>query len=260
MSEWLTGKRALVIGGGSGIGRAVVDALHEEGASVCVLELDPDKSRTLALESPQAVVVSGDATTPEANRAAVARVIEQLGGLDVLISCVGVFDFYRRLEEIDTAALGAAFDEIFDVNVKSILYGVQAALPGLRSTRGNIVLTASTSAYYPGRGGTLYAASKFAVRGLVTTLAYELAPEVRVNAVAPGGTLGTDLSGVAALGLGERRLSRPDREQNLAARTPLHIAMQAADHAGSYVFLASDRACGITGSVVHSDGGMGIRT
>ena len=71
----------------------------------------------------------------------------------------------------------------------------------LRRTGGSVVLTVSTSGFYPGRGGVLYVASKFAVRGCVIALAHELAPEVRVNGVAPGGTLGTELTGPASLDL-----------------------------------------------------------
>ena len=150
---------------------------------------------------------------------------------------------------------------MFAVNVKSHLHGVKAALPALRASgRGSVVLTESTSAYYPGRGGVLYVSSKFAVRGLVTTLAYELAPEIRVNGVAPGGTLNTDLRGLASLGLHERRLDdTPGREAELAGRVPLQVALSGADHAWSYVFLASDRARGITGDVVHPDGGIAVK-
>jgi NAD(P)-dependent dehydrogenase (short-subunit alcohol dehydrogenase family) len=107
----------------------------------------------------------------------------------------------------------------------------------------------------------LYVSSKFAVRGLITALAHELAPHIRVNGVAPGGTLGTDLRGLESLGWRDRRLDdRPDREAELAARVPLRVALSGADHAWSYVFLASDRARGITGDVVHPDGGIGIKT
>jgi len=149
---------------------------------------------------------------------------------------------------------------MFAVNVKSHLHSVKAALPSLQASGGAIILTESTSAYYPGRGGVLYVASKFAVRGIVTALAHELAPDVRVNGVAPGGTLNTDLRGLDSLGLNDRRLDdTPGRAAELADRVPLHVALSGTDHAWSYVFLASERARGITGGVVHPDGGIGVK-
>jgi NAD(P)-dependent dehydrogenase (short-subunit alcohol dehydrogenase family) len=257
---WLDGKRALVVGGGSGIGRAVVDAFLDEGARVGVLELDPDKCTRIEKELPEIPIIAGDASTFAANQEAVERTTLALGGLDALVNCVGVFDFYRGLSELPTDRIDAAFDEVFAVNAKSHLLSVKAALPALRESGGSVVLTGSTSGFYPGRGGVLYVASKFAVRGLVVALAHELAPEIRVNGVAPGGTLGTDLRGAESLDLRDRRLDAgPGREADLRARTPLSVALSGADHAGSYVFLASDRSRGITGTFIHSDGGIGVK-
>jgi phthalate 3,4-cis-dihydrodiol dehydrogenase len=257
---WLDGKRALIVGAGSGIGRAVVTAFYEEGARVAALELAEDKADRLAAELPGCLVSRGDATRVADARAAVNAVTGAFGGLDVLVNCVGIFDFYRGIADIDDDQLDGAFDEIFAVNVKSQLACVRAALPELRRSGGSVVLTVSTSGFYPGRGGILYVASKFAVRGCVIALAHELAPRVRVNGVAPGGTLGTELTGPASLGLADRVLgSAPDREQDLRDRTPLRVALTGEDHTGSYVFLASDRARGITGTIVHSDGGIGVR-
>lgn len=261
MTGWLDGRRALVVGAGSGIGRAVADTFTAEGARVAVLEKDPAKCETLRAELPGAPVVTGDATTRADNEAAVRSAAETFGGLDTLVNCVGIFDFYRGLGELDADLIDQAFDEMFSVNVKSHLHAVKAALPALReSGNGSVILTESTSAYYPGRGGVLYVSSKFAVRGLVTTLAYELAPDVRVNGVAPGGTLNTDLRGLSSLGLNDRRLDdTPGREAELAGRVPLRVALSGEDHAWSYVFLASDRARGITGDVVHPDGGIAVK-
>ena len=257
---WLDGKRALVVGAGSGIGRAVLEAFRSEGAQVAALELDQAKAERLAAELPGCVVSQGDATSLADARTAVRAVAHSFGGLDVLVNCVGIFDFYRGLTDIADDQLDAAFDEVFAVNVKSQLVCVRAALPELRRAGGSVVLTVSTSGFYPGRGGILYVASKFAVRGCVIALAHELAPEVRVNGVAPGGTLGTELTGPRSLGLAGQVLgAAPGREEDLRRRTPLRVALTGEDHAGSYVFLASDRARGITGTVVHSDGGVGVK-
>lgn len=265
MSAWLDGRRALVVGAGSGIGRAVVDAFLQEGARVAVLERDPDKCAALREALPEMPVTEGDATTRAANDDAVAAAVAALGGLDVLVNCVGIFDFYCGVSELDAELIDEAFDEIFRTNVKSHLHSVRAALPALRESAGRgstsvVLLTESTSGYYPGRGGVLYVSSKFAVRGMVTALAHELAPDIRVNGVAPGGTLNTDLRGLASLDLDGKRLDdTPGRAADLAGRVPLQVALSGPDHAWSYVFLASDRARGITGDVLHPDGGMGVK-
>lgn len=260
MNGWLDGRRALVVGAGSGIGRAVVDAFRAEGAIVAVLERDEGKAKAIAETLPDVPVTVGDATTREANDEAVATAVSTFGGLDVLVNCVGVFDFYRGLGDLDAEVIDDAFAEMFSTNVKSHLHAVKSALPALRESRGSIVLTESTSAYHAGRGGVLYVSSKFAVRGLVTSLAYELAPHIRVNGVAPGGTLNTDLRGIPSLGQQSRRLDdTPGRAADLAARTPLGVALSGADHAWSYVFLASSRSRGITGNVIHPDGGIAAR-
>ncbi|MGV0625228.1 3-(cis-5,6-dihydroxycyclohexa-1,3-dien-1-yl)propanoate dehydrogenase [Mycolicibacter minnesotensis] len=260
MTGWLDGKRALVVGAGSGIGRAVVDAFLGEGAQVAVLERDPAKCAALEEELPQVPVTQGDATTAEANERAVAAAVTAFGGLDTLVNCVGIFDFYKGISDISTAELAPAFDEMFQTNVLSHLQSVKAAVPALRAQQGSsITLTESASSYYAGRGGVLYVASKFAVRGLVTTLAHELAPDIRVNGVAPGGTLDTDLRGLRNLSLDDVRLDdTPNRARDLAARTPLHVALTPADHAWSFVFLASDRSRGITATSTHPDGGSGM--
>ena len=262
MTDWLHGKRTLVVGGGSGIGRAVVDAFRAEGARLTVLERDRAKCDKLRDELPGVPVIEGDAITREANEHAVKVAVDSYGGLDALVNCVGVFDFYHGVDDIKADDLATAFDEMFRTNVLSHLQSVKAALPWLRTGTGpSVVLTESTSSYQPGRGGVLYVSSKFAVRGLVAALAHELAPDIRVNGVAPGGTLNTDLRGLASLGQQETRLDdTPNRARDMAARTPLNVALTGDDHAWSFVFLASDRSRGISGEIVHPDGGFGLGT
>ena len=255
----LEGKRALLVGAGSGIGRAVADAFVAEGASVAVLERDPGKVSALRTADQGFVVTGGDATSSSDTAAAVDATVEAFGGIDVLATFVGVFDYYLGLGELTDEQLDAGFDEAFRVNVKSPLISVKAALPHLVVARGAVILTASSSSFGPGHGGVLYVSTKFAVRGLVVALAHELAPAVRVNGVAPGGTLGTDLRGLAALEQADRSLGDvPDREADLRARTPLQVALTAQDHAASYVFLAAQDARGMTGQLLRPDGGASI--
>lgn len=257
---WLDGKVALAVGGGSGIGRGVVEEFVREGASVGVLELDPGKCAELDEMGPNVVAIQGDATSLEDNKRAVQKTADVFGKLDTLMTFVGVFDFYTPLSELPEDKLEAAFEEAFGTNVGSYLLSAKAALPRLEESGGSIVFTVSTSGFYPGRGGILYVSSKFAVRGMIVQLAHELAPGIRVNGVAPGGTTSTDLRGLKSIGLNERSLgSAPNREEDLKSRTPLRLAMGPEDHAGTYVYLASDRARGITGVIINSDGGIGVR-
>jgi NAD(P)-dependent dehydrogenase (short-subunit alcohol dehydrogenase family) len=258
MSGWMDGKVGLLIGAGSGIGRAVVDAYLEEGAQVVVLERSPQKCRELE-ELTGVVVVEGDATSAADNERAVATALERFGRLDTLATFVGVFDHYTPLLDITDAQFDAAFDEMFNMNLRSVMLAVRSAARALQESHGTIVVTASSSSFYAGRGGSLYVASKFAVRGFVLQLARELAPTIRVNGVAPGGTVGTDLRGLQALDRAEDRLDdRPGRAAGIEERTPLRIAMRGEDHTGLYVLLASDRSAGMTGEVLRSDGGMAV--
>lgn len=170
--------------------------------------------------------------TRNANERAVATAVDAFGGLDTLVNCVGIFDFHKEITDIDAEQLNNAFDEKFRTIVLGHLQSVKAAVPALQAGRGaSIVLTESVSSFYPGRGGVLYVSSKFAVRGLITTLAYELAPRIRVNGVAPGGTLRTDIRGLKSLSLDNVRLDdTPNRARDLAVRTPLNVALCAEDH------------------------------
>jgi phthalate 3,4-cis-dihydrodiol dehydrogenase len=256
----LSGRVALVLGAGSGIGRAVAAAYVEEGAKVVALELSADKCADLSRTLPGAEVIEGNACRRADVLQAAAACNAIARGLDVLVNCVGIFDFYKGLGEIEPDKLEPGFDDIFRVNVLSGLLATQVCLPMLRLAKGVVVLTSSSSGFYPGRGGVLYVSSKFAIRGCVTALASELAPDVRVNGVAPGGVLGTDIRGSRELGLDAMRM-RVDEERvaDLQALTPLKVAMTAQQIAESYVFLASDAGAGMTGEFLHPDGGLGIR-
>lgn len=256
----LEGKSAVIVGGGSGIGRGVLDEFLEQGAHATVLEISPDKCAELSELGDDVHPVQGDATQLSDNLRVVDEAVAAYGRVDILATFVGIFDYYTTLSDIPEDSISQAFDEIFRTNVLSYLLSVKSAAKPLREARGTIVLTLSTSSFYPGRGGPLYLATKFACRGLVTALAHEFAPDVRVNGVAPGGTLSTQLRGLSSLDMQDRTLgSSPGREQDLRDNNPLRLALTGRDHAGAYVFLASDMSLGTTGTVVHSDGGIGVR-
>jgi NAD(P)-dependent dehydrogenase (short-subunit alcohol dehydrogenase family) len=238
---------ALVTGGGSGIGRAVALAYLAEGARVTII----DRSAPDGLPS-DIQVVTGDVTDPGAMDEAVSRAASRTGGLDLLTTCAGVFDYYARVTELGSEELHRSFEEIFGINVYGTLLAITRAAAELRRARGTVTLTLSTAAFGAGGGGALYASSKAALRGLVTHLATELAPQVRVNGVAPGGTGGTRLGGLATLGQGQTADQVPGRDERIKGSTLLGVLPMPEDHAAAYLYLAKARV--VTGTVIISGG------
>jgi NAD(P)-dependent dehydrogenase (short-subunit alcohol dehydrogenase family) len=249
----LTGKVALVTGGGSGLGRAIVGRFIREGASVGVLEQSPQKAADLANEfdSARLSVTVGDVRNPEDNRRAVGTACERFGKLDIFVGNAGIYDNRVPLADIPLESVSAAFDELFAVNVKGYLLGVRAAIEELRRSKGCIIFTASVSSFSAGFGGVLYVASKHAIAGLTRQLAWELGPDIRVNAVAPG-YAPTELRGLESLGQGKSGTA--PAPENL----PLQRISSAEDYADLYVLLASDTGRIATGSVFVADGGLSV--
>src|SRR5712692_4517568 len=197
---WLDGQVALVTGGGSGIGRAVVQRFIEEGARVGAMERVATRADQLRADFGDAVVgIAGDVAQLADNKRAVAETVRTFGRLDIFVGNAGIFDVYAKLADFDDDKLARAYDELFGVNVKGVIFGAKAALPELTKTAGCMVFTASVAGFNSGGGGALYTASKHAVVGLIRKLAGELGHVIRVNGVAPGGTR-TDLRGLAAVG------------------------------------------------------------
>jgi len=257
----LDGQVALVTGGGSGIGRAVVARFVEEGARVAVMERVAARAEEgRAQLGDKAIGIAGDVTSLADNRRAVAETVRAFGRLDVFVGNAGVFDVWTKLVDFSEDRLGPAFDELFAVNVKGCLFGARAALPELKKTSGSMIFTASVAGLNSGGGGAIYTASKHAVVGLIRALAVELAPEIRVNGVAPGGTM-TDLRGLTSLGNDDRsQFTQPGVEDRVRAGNPLHMALLPEDVAGAYLFLASPRnARGVTGTILTVDAGGLLR-
>jgi NAD(P)-dependent dehydrogenase (short-subunit alcohol dehydrogenase family) len=253
----LDGVRAVVTGAGSGIGRAVVRRYLAEGARVvAVVRREADVS---ALADEGALVVVGDVSAYETAERAVGRSRDAFGGLDVYVANAGLWDFHKRVEKQSAAELKAAFDEIFGVNFLGALYGAHAAVPALRASGGSLIVTGSNACFLAGGGGALYTASKFALRGLVMQLAKELAPDVRVNGVAPGAT-DTPISGPAALSQEGRAMNADEaRMKEMARHMMLGRVASPEDHTGLYVMLASrSDSAYVTGAMLRSDGGLTI--
>ena len=259
---WLEGQVALVTGGGSGLGRAVVERFIREGARVGVLDKSAEKLDKLKTDfsRKELVTVKGDVTSPASNTKAVEATLKAFGSLDTLVANAGIWDYSIPLAHLPIDMVPEVFDEVFSVNVKGYLLATKAALRALVDAKGSVIYTASNAAFDPGGGGVHYTASKHAVAGLVTQLAYELAPKVRVNAVAPGGCA-SDLRGPKCLGFDRVALGGvPGIDELVKTVTPLQFLPAAEDYAGMYVLLASrENSRTITGTILRGDGGIGVR-
>jgi NAD(P)-dependent dehydrogenase (short-subunit alcohol dehydrogenase family) len=256
----LSGHVVLITGGGTGIGLAIVERFVREGAKMVVLQR-PEEAGNLRSSGNEVVVVEGDVRSAADQRRAVSVALREFGRLDAAIANAGVWDFNHRLDAYtDDASLEAAYEQIFDVNVRGALLTAAACREALSDGGGSLIFTASSSSSYAGGGGPVYVASKHAVHGLIRQLAFELAPEIRVNGIAPGATA-TPLRGPEALGLAGTRLDKLEGFQEAAARQiPLGFVSVAEDHTDLFVLLASrTEARFMTAALIPSDGGLGVR-
>ncbi|HEY5645776.1 MAG TPA: 3-(cis-5,6-dihydroxycyclohexa-1,3-dien-1-yl)propanoate dehydrogenase [Pseudomonadales bacterium] len=256
----LEDQSVLLTGGASGLGLAIVERFVEEGAKVTVL--DRSAEGCAALESrfgKQVNAVVGDVRSRDDNEQAVARCMEQHGRLDCAIGNAGIWDFNLPLVDLPAESLGAAFDELFQVNVLGYIALAKAAMKALVASEGSMIFTVSNAGFYPAGGGVLYTATKHAVVGMIRQLAYELAPFVRVNGVAPG-AISTQLKGPRSLAMEERTIPGARFEAGAPGFVPLGRMPTPAEYAGAYVFFASRQDnVPATGTVLNHDGGFGIR-
>ncbi len=251
----LNGVRTIVTGAGSGIGRVVVSRFLAEGARVVAVIRNPLERGPL--EADGACTVVGDVARYGTSEEAVALAEERFGGLDVFVANAGLWDFHKRLEKQTPEELDAAATEIFGVNVMGTVFAARAAAGALRRSKGSIIATGSNACFRAGGGGCLYTASKFALHGLVLQLARELAPDIRVNGVAPGAT-DTGLSGPRSLKQQDKSMNADEaRLAAMATHIPLGFVSKPEDHVGLYVLLASRESSRyMTGSMLLSDGGL----
>lgn len=255
----LTGQTAYVTGGAGGLGLAIVRRFVAEGARCVVLDRATPAAGDVDALGGNAMFVEGDVRDPAAHADAVAAAVDAFGGLDCYVGNAGIWDFNRSLMALDAAALSAGFDELFGVNVLGYLLGARAAAPALIESAGSMIFTLSNAATLSNGGGVLYTAAKHAGVGIVTQLAYELAPKVRVNAVAPGAIL-TGLSGPESLGLQAQTIRSVGFEAVADRIVPLGFIPAVEQYVPAYVFLAArDENVPATGMVLKYDGGLSVR-
>jgi 3-oxoacyl-[acyl-carrier protein] reductase len=235
------GKHFLISGAASGIGRAVSELLHGLGARVALLDrspaqLDPLAGTLGARARSIAVDVSSSAGCDEAVRLAV----EAFGALDGVVTAAGI---YRDEPVVEMSA--DAWRQTLSVNLDGVFYTIRASLPHLKQNSSIVTLTSMAAHMGASLGHSHYGASKGGVLALTRSLARELGPKTRVNAVSPG---------VIATPMTSRLLA--DRGASVVQQTPLRRYGTPQEVAGVIAFLCSDAASFVTGEAIHVNGGL----
>jgi 3-oxoacyl-[acyl-carrier protein] reductase len=247
----LAGKAALITGGGVGAGRAIALALAREG---CHVALNYSKSAEQAAEAAaaaeklgvRAVALQADVRNDTEVRSMVERASAAFGRLDVLVNNAGVT---RIINHADLEAVtDEAWNFIFDTNVRGTFYATRAAVPALRADGGGVIVNISSIGGVYAIGSSIpYCASKAAINNMTITLARALAPDIRVNGVAPG---------FIDTGWWDGMPNRDGFKQAVARSAPLKKVCEPEDV--SDVVLGLIRSDLVTGQIVVVDGGMGI--
>ena len=245
----LTGRKALITGGDSGIGAATAIAFAREGADVAISYLpeeEQDASRIADILRDAGVTVAaipGDLRDPEYCRTLVAETVGALGGLDIVVNNGGKQVFQESLTDITDEQ----FDDTFKTNVYAMFWVTKAALPHL-SPGSTIINTTSIQAYSPSDILVDYASTKATINAFTKGLAQQLAPKgIRVNAVAPG-PIWTPLQ--PSDGQPQEKIAEFGKD------TPLGRMGQPAELAPAYVFLASAESSYVASETLNVNGGM----
>jgi len=245
----LTGKKAVITGGDSGIGRAVAIAFAREGADVLISYLNEhddarDVARLVEDAGRKCVLVDGDLSDPEHCRAVIARAAEEFGTIDILVNNAAYQMTHEHLDEISDEE----WDYTFKLNVGAYFYLVKAALPHMPSGS-SIIGSSSVNSDMPSPTLAPYAATKAAIANLSASLAQLLGDKgIRVNSVAPG-PIWTPLI---------PSTMPTEKVTNFGDDTPLGRAGQPAELAPAYVMLAADDASYISGARLAVTGGRPI--
>ena len=244
----LEGKTAIVTGGANGIGKKTAEIFAEEGAKVVIADFDVESGQKAADEINEkfgnALFVEVDVSDIESSKNLIDKTVEEFGKLDVLVNNAGITadGFLTKMDE-------KQWDRVIDINLKGVFNCSKFAAEHMMENGEGVILNASSVVgLYGNIGQTNYAATKFGVIGLTKTWAKELAPKgVRVNAVAPGYTNTAMMETVPQKVL-----------DSLINKTPVKRLGEVEDIANAYLFLASDEASFINGTILNVDGGLVI--
>lgn len=247
----LDGKVAIVSGGGSGIGAATARRFATEGANVLVTGRRSEPLEAVAAEV-GGRAVPGDVAAPGHAEAVVEAATEAFGGLDVVVANAGV-GFGGTAGDVDDERWTATID----VNVTGALRLVRASIPALLARGdGSIVLVSSVSGLVSGTGSAAYVTSKAALIGLARSLAVDYGPRgIRANALCPGWVETPMADGSMDELVATRGITREEAYALATRDVPLRRAATAEEIAACCLFLASDEASYVTGSVLVADGG-----
>jgi 3-oxoacyl-[acyl-carrier protein] reductase len=245
----LQGKVAVVTGAGGGFGEGIARRFAVEGAHVVVADLRADAAQSVANEiGHDAVAIAGDVSNGADVRAMVAAAVDRFGGIDIIVNNAGTTHRNQPLLGVDEAT----FDRVYAVNVKSIYWMTQAAVPVFRAQRrgGSIINISSTAGIRPRPGLVWYNGTKGAVNTMTQCMAIELAPDrIRVNAICP--VLGATALMEAFMG----QPDNPEVRQKFMSTIPLGRMSTPFDIANACLWLAEDASSFITGVLLPVDGG-----
>jgi len=251
MDAEFAGKVALVTGGAMGIGGAVAELLAERGAKVAIVDRAEKEGRALAetigRRGGSAITITADVSRAGDVNAAVERTVREFGSLDVVSNNAGI-QRYGTAESTSEAE----WDEVMNVNLKSVYLVCHASIPHLKKTKGAIVNMASVQGFATQKSVFAYTTGKAALVGLTRSLALDLAEfGVRANAVAPGSVDTPMLRWAIDLDKNPKAL-----ERTIEAMHPLGRIAKPREVAECVAFLASPRASFVTGITLICDGGL----
>ena len=249
----LNGKVAVITGGAGDIGKAVAKRFLKEGASVLLADLNEAalKETCLKINNTKISYVVTDVTSAADNVAMIAEATRCFGGVDIFLANAGIEGDVAAIVDCDEAQ----FDKVIEVNVKGPFLGLKAAIPALKQRGGgSIIITSSVAGKYGAPQIAPYSTSKHAVIGLMKSAAKEVAEHnIRVNTVNPSPVEGHMMRSLeAGLAPGSEELAKA----SLTATIPMGRYAESNEIANVMLFLASDEAAFITGSVYMVDGGM----